>query len=305
MRLGPLVAVCVLACSACSGNVSGETGAGDDDPPLYTPPYDSCSGNDTSAPPSGSLCLEDPTAPTTDPPLAVIEHQLVTYKNVPAVHVRVVFDPKFVDNTYGTTKIGYRKGHNFGDLLESDHARIKMLDKQGNLILDFNHDYISEDPAAPCGYSSLGVDGGDGGMLVGDRSAILGYTSSLDRNLNERGYCSFIDNSPATDEACSPNAAAPDWDFRVVYEVWVALSAFEPNGFGSAYMNFVHASPSKYAERTVYVEPGECPCIEIDINTCVPPGGGDQTPPGGGCSSNHDCPSEQFCYDNACVPIIL
>jgi hypothetical protein len=300
-----IVGVLVLVVG-CSVDLSGDDGAGggsDSGSGVYVPPYENCSGDDQSVPPQGSLCLDDPVAPTTDPPLAVIEHQFVTYKGVPAVYVRVVFDPQFVDNTYGVNKLGYIKGHSFGDLLESDHAEIKMLDKQGNLILDFNEDYLSPDPNAPCGYSCLGVDGGEGMMLVGDRAAILGWSSSIDRNLNERGYCSFTTDSPATDAMCTPNPAAPDWDFRVIYEVWVALDAF-PNGFGSAYMSFVHASPSKYPDKTVTVVPGECPCIEIDINTCEPTGGGEQ-PPGGGCTTNTDCPTEQFCYNMQCIPAIL
>jgi hypothetical protein len=300
-------AVLSLLVAACAGTVNGpgsdENGDSADLGP-YVPPYESCSGNDPSTPPTGTLCLDDPTAPTTDPPLAMLEHTFVTYQGVPAVHLRVVFDPKFVDNTYGTTRVGYTKGHSFGDLLESDNAQIKLLDKQGNLSLEFKQDYISADPSAPCGYSCLGVDGGDGMMLVGDRAAILGWTSSLDRNLNERGYCLTTD-SPATDAICTPNAAAPDWDFRVVYEVWIALSAF-PNGFGTGYMTFVHASPSKYPVKTVHVEPAECPCIAIDNHQCDDGGGGggggEETP---NCTTNSDCPTEWFCYNMQCLPPIL
>jgi hypothetical protein len=138
-------------------------------------------------------------------------------------------------------------------------------------------------------------------MILGDRAAILGYGSSLDQNINERGYCGYLTDSPATDAACTPNPAAPDWDFRVVYDVWIAVSAFTPEPFGSAYMSFVHASPSKASTNTVEIEPAECPCTEIDPNDCTEP------PPGGGdCTSNTDCGTEEFCTDDGhCVPIVL
>jgi hypothetical protein len=275
--------------SACGSSTSG----GDDDS-KYTPPYEHCAGEDPATkPPAGSLCLVDPVMPN-EPPLAIIEHEFVKYNGVDAVHLSIVLDPRFTDNTFGTTRVGWPKGHSFEDLVESDHAEVKALDAQGNVVLDFNLDYISPDPSAPCGYRSLGVAGGEGRMITGDRSAILGWTSSLDRNLNERGYC-ITDNSPATDAMCTPNSAAPNWDFRVVYEVWIALSAF-PNSFGSAYMNFVHASPAKGASKTVPVEPGACPCVEIDVNQCAPP------PPGGSCTTNTECPTEYFCYDMHCIP---
>lgn len=231
------------------------------------------------------------------PPIAIIEHEFVTFMGVDAVHISIVFDPSFADNTYGANAIGWNK-HSFGDLVGSDHAEVSVLDSQGSLVLQFNLDYITADSTAPCGYSCLGVDGGDGKMLLGPREAILGYTSSLDRNLNERGYCQYTTDSPATDANCTPNPAAPNWDFRVVYEVWIALSFFNPNPFGSAYMSFVHASPSKLSTNTVETQPEECPCVPIDNYSC-------NAPPGGGCTTNNDCPTEQFCYDGQCIPVIL
>lgn len=284
----------ILVLTAC-----GWSSSDDQDPP-YHPPYEECAGSAApTQPPSGSLCLGGTTTPPTDPPIAVIEHELVNYMGVEAVHIRVIFDPKFADNTYGVNAVGWNRDHKFGDLVGSDHATIAVVDSQGNEVLKFDLDYISEDPNAPCGYSCLGVDGGEGEMILGPRDAILGWTTSIDQNLNDRGYCSFLMDSPATDENCTPNPAAPDWDFRVVYEVWIRLSVFTPNPFGSAYMSFVHASPSKLSTNTVTTVPEECPCIPIDNNQCEDP------PPGGGCTTNADCPTEQFCYEGQCVPIIL
>jgi hypothetical protein len=291
-----LVRGSLLVLTACTGT----TGAGDPaDTPPYIPPFQDCAGTGISPlPPSGSLCLVNPVMPVS-PPLAVIEHEHVTYQGVDAIHIRVILDPLFVDNTYGTTAVDWGRSHTFRDLVGSDRATIVVLDSSGTVVFDFDLDYISMDPAAPCGYRSLGVDGGEGKLRIGNRSAIVGWTSSLDRNLNERGHCLTTD-SPATDASCTPNAAAPDWDFRVVYEVWLALDAFQP-AFGSAHMSFVHASPSKADTNTVTVEPGECPCVELDRYQCDPP----SSPPPGGCSAHSDCPSETFCYENHCIPVIL
>lgn len=170
---------------------------------------------------------------------------------------------------------------------------IVALDKDGNPVFDLAIDYLSQDPDAPCGYSSLGPFGGEGDVNLGDPEAILGWTTSISDNLNERGYCEdYLVDSPATDENCTPNADAPDWDYRVVYEVWLALSAFDPSGFGSAYMSEVHASPSKYDTNTVEVDPGKCDDDCQDPDGC---GAGD-------CVDSSECGDYEFCYDGECVP---
>jgi hypothetical protein len=102
-------------------------------------------------------------------------------------------------------------------------------------------------------------------MLVGDASTILASATSIDRNLNGCGYCKSAAcggdctiDSPATDAKYTPNAAAPNWDYRVVYEVWVSAAAFAGKGFGGASISFVHASPSKASTNTVTVVPRPC-----------------------------------------------
>src|SRR5262249_8747945 len=115
------------------------------------------------------------------------------------------------------------------------------------------------DPSSPCGYGTLGVRGGEGKMLVGNASAILAVATSLDRNLNGCGYCSYTTDSPATDASYTPNAAAPRWDYRGVYEVWIDRSALGSAGFGEATLENVHASPSKAEKDTQSVTRGDCP----------------------------------------------
>ena len=240
-----------------------------------------------------TLCFKGTLDPTPTNPTAVIEQVIEERDGRDVVHLRVTFDPSFVDNTYGAGaccgwpepdtaaampggpmggkadagKAG-KGGHTFGDLVGSDHLELLLTDGSGETVMDFKLDYISEDPSAPCGYDTLGVTGGEGKMLVGDPSAVLAVATSIGRNLNGCGYCYTVD-SPETDEDYTPNPDAPDWDYRVVYEVWLDLAAFGAAGFGQAYITNVHASPSKLESNTVEVDPELCP-PEWDTPFCHP-----------------------------------
>lgn len=278
---------------APGADAGGDPGADAASP--YEPPYGDCAGAEETDPPDAQLCLHDEENPEADP-VAVIEYEFVTYQGQEAVHIRLVFDPTFADNTYGASAVGWSRDHKFGDLVGSDHAVIVALDRDGEVVFDLAVDYLSQDDEAPCGYSSLGPFGGEGDVNVGDPEAILGWATSISLNLNERGYCEdYLVDSPATDESCTPNADAPSWDYRVVYELWLARSAFDPAGFGSAYMSEVHASPSKYDTNTVEVDPRTCEEDCQDPDGC---GGGECTPGGG------ECEEYEFCYDGECVPVV-
>jgi hypothetical protein len=245
-------------------------------------------------------CFFDKDDPNHTRPAATFEQVLECAEQGDLVHIRLTFHPWFVDNTYGETQIGWvqddeaadammmmrkpgkrGKGHTFGELVGSDHAEIKVSDGSGTTVLHFKLDYISADPSAASGYASLGVTGAEGKMIVGDASAIVQWMTSLDRNLNERGYASYTTDSPATDELYSPNPDTPEWDYRVVYEAWIDADVFGDAGFGGATIEFVHASLSKAASNTIVVEPGDCPppdCVGSDPDAdCFP---GDVPPPG-------------------------
>ncbi len=223
-------------------------------------------------------------------PMAFVEQLVETAQGQGLVHVRLTMNPAFVDNTYGDNAIGWGgsdasaaapmpggpmampgammmgpggmpgpgpNGHTFDDLVQSDHAEFDLADATGAEVLSFDLDYISADSAAPSGYATLGVSGGDGMILSGSASDIAFASTSLDRDLNACGYGSYTTNSPATDADYTPNPATPDWDYRVVYDVWVKESAF-PAGFGTATIPYVHASPAKLG-ATLPVTPGPCP----------------------------------------------
>lgn len=195
------------------------------------------------------------------PPVATVETAIESIETEivgEAVHVRVTLSPSFCDNTYGVNSIGWsgKKGHTFEHLVKSDRINIDLSDAQGNPVLQPTLDYLSSDDG---GYRSLGVWDGEGEMRKGDIVSVLEASSSMDRNLNERGYTDYLVDSPATDENYTPNPLAPNWDYRMIYEVWVALDAFGSNGFGEATVDYVHCSPAKGGENTVVVEPDPCP----------------------------------------------
>jgi hypothetical protein len=149
--------------------------------------------------------------------------------------------------------------HTFKDLVGSDHAEFKLSDTDGKLILHFKEDYISVASTAPSGYATLGVSGGDGRMIAGDPTALVAFSTSLDRDLNACGLAKFTTDSPDTDDNYTPAAGAEAWDYRVVYDVWVAQDAFGAAGFGDAVVDFVHASPSKLPGPTQTVTRKPCP----------------------------------------------
>jgi hypothetical protein len=259
-------------------------------------------------------------------PAATIEQVLECVEGMDAVHLRLTFDPAFVDNTYGESAIGWAartggpgapppaampggpgaampppppaaappggpmmsgpmpppaaapgmpkkdkgpggpggkggKGHSFRDLVGSDHAEFIVTNDDGEIVSQFKLDYISENASAPSGYASLGALGGDGRMIFGDSNDIVDWHTSIERNLNERGYGDYVIDSPETDLDYTPNVETPNWDYRVVYEVWIDNAAFGTSGFGGALIEHVHASPSKAPSDTIIVIPGDCPCV--------------------------------------------
>jgi hypothetical protein len=212
---------------------------------------------------------------------ATIERVLESVDDVSLIHVRLTFNPNFVDNSYGTTSIGWggsKNGtHAFKELVGSDHSELLFTNGQGEVALHVKLDYISQDASRPSGYGALGVLGGEGSVLVGNAAHVRQVATSLDRNLNGCGYGSYVESSPATDDAYTPNPATPSWDYRVVYELWIDAAAFGASGFGGASIEYVHASPSKTGSNTLIVD--SAPCPPDDMPPC-PPGTVPRTPGG-------------------------
>jgi hypothetical protein len=284
----------VLAAGCKSGSPPSATGGSGSASALQWGPQFPGAGNSESAKglPHASMTCFYPAGSTTQP-AATLEYKLEAIPEGNTTHLRLTFSPDFVDNTYGVSALGWgSRGHVFKDLVGSDHAQLALLNPTAT-VLDFKADYISQDPTMPSGYRNLGALGGDGKMVLGAASAIVKTSTSLDRNLNERGLSQYTVDSPATDAQYTPNPAAPGWDYRVVYESWVNNDAFGPSGFKAAQLTFVHASPSKTGQNTVTVTPAPCPpswqvpCDTAVSSDCTPvtdppasfaPGGGQPSP---------------------------
>jgi hypothetical protein len=290
--------------------------------------------------PPATICYSGEGDLTPDDPSSVIEQVIETIGGKTYLHLRVTFDPRFVDNTYGvnassgwvnrmkaggmvmpTDPMGGKAGpmggkagpmgamtakaaHTFEDLVGSDHVELVLVDGKGNTVLDFKVDYVSEKPGAPCGYGTLGVSGGEGKMIQGDASAIVAVATSIDRNLNGCGYC-LTSDSPVTDDDFSADPNAPNWDYRVIYEVWIDFSVFKGLGFGGAYIPQVHASPSMASTNTIDVDPTPCP-PDWDTPYCPPSvieEGGNcfDTPPGDGTCPEGTIPDIKN-EGQSCVP---
>jgi hypothetical protein len=256
--------------------------------------------------PPATLCFAGEGDPTPNDPSVVIEQVIERINGKDYIHLRITFDPAFVDNTYGLGACCGWDKHSFNELVGSDHTELLLTDAAGNTIMNFKIDYISQDPTSPCGYGSLGVTGGEGDVIEGDPAAIVAVTTSLDRNLNGCGYCETVD-SPATDATYTPNPSTSNWDYRVVYEVWLDLEAFGAAGFGQAYVTYVHASPAKTSNNTIEVLPTPCP-PEWDEPYCPP----SVVAEGGNCGTPNDggtgCPPNFTMYVTSegasdCVPV--
>ncbi len=159
------------------------------------------------------------------------------------VTIKTTFSKNFVDNTYGNNTINWPVNHPFSSLTGSDRLQLALFDANNNKKMEFNMDYLSPSSSVASGFKSLGVSGGEGGMILGTASDIISVKTSLDKNLNDYGYV-LTNNSPNTDKTYKVNNNYPNWIYDVWYEVTVKLTAF-PNGFGEPSIVNVHASPSK------------------------------------------------------------
>jgi hypothetical protein len=181
------------------------------------------------------------------------------------------------DNSYGDNSIGWKpnRPHRYKDLVNSDHAGILIKNASNQVKLSFNMDYLTEFAGAPSGYKSLGVTGGDGGMLTGT-SAGIQVTTSLANNLNNinipglfnavthaqlTGSVDLFEDSPPTDPAHQTynisDAALAGWDFHDTYYARISMSNPAMTGFNPATWTVapnatqLHNSPDKLCPATI------------------------------------------------------
>ncbi len=227
--------------------------------PLVGPPVD---GNPNDITAGEQICLYQTDNPSQQ--LARIRYmRIVTEEGLEQLHVALILDKAFVDNTYGVNSQGYADKHGrsiqhrFQDLVGSDHAQLYFENGDGERVLEIQIDYISPSSAFPSGYGSLGIYGGDGRVLQGDPTWVLATSTSLSYNFNELGYV-LTQDSPATDASYTPNPDYPGWIYDVVYEMRIDMRAFGTAGLGMIGIDHVHASPSKMGAHSLPVTPGPC-----------------------------------------------
>ena len=173
------------------------------------------------------------------------------------------------DNSYGVNAVGWGShGHKFNDLVGSDHAGFQLTDGGGTVRLSFNVDYLTASAAAPSGYASLGVTGGDGKMLVGTSDGISA-TTSLANNLNninipglfsptheqQFGSVNVLMDSPPTDPQHetydNSDPTLQGWDFHNTYFVTISAAKLAAIGYDPATWSVepndsqLHNSPAK------------------------------------------------------------
>ena len=175
------------------------------------------------------------------------------------ITIRTTLSTSFVDNTYGKNRIGWPRDHKFGDLTGTDRLQIALYDASNVKRMEFKVDYLSATSSAPSGYASLGVRGGDGKMMLGNKADVVGAVTSLDVNFNDFGYV-LTHDSPETDSSYTPDPAYLDWIFDVWYEVTVKPGPFAAGGgFGAPKLSKINASPNKVGPNDIDVKQVTCP----------------------------------------------
>lgn len=268
-------------------------GCGPETAQACTPPGGGCDNGELLG--TGSVQVKDAGAVCfygegLETPSATVEHITEVVNGEEYVHIRVIFDPDFVDTVYGecSAETGWSemRGHTFRDLVGSDHTELMLYNCDDELSMHMKVDFISEDVESACGYANLGVTGGEGEVFVGSAEDVLAVGTSIDRNLNGCGYCddeatlepmmgkdkdAEQPQSPCPSaEGYAPSEEAPEWDFRMVYELWISADAFGDAGFCRPVIESVHASPAKSEENTIIVEPDDCPPPPNDDPDCPP-----------------------------------
>jgi hypothetical protein len=155
----------------------------------------------------------------------------------------------------------------------SDKAGVQIKNDLGVIVLSFNIDQISASASAPSGYTSLGVTGGEGSMVVGTSTGIQA-TTSLSNNLNNKNIPGLFStdglhtqlipgtpannilvNSPPTDPLHETydisDLAFANWDFHNTFYARVSLAKLNSIGFDLATwvveknLTALHNSPDK------------------------------------------------------------
>lgn len=162
-----------------------------------------------------------------------------------------------VDNVYGVPATNPASGwppktHTFGNFTGSDEANFRFTNSLGAVVLEFKADYITASTKYPSGFGTLGVTGGDGGMIIGSAANVLSVSTTITTDLNQSpAFYGFTTNSPA------PESSYPTWDYVDGYTVVVSGAVFGASDFGNVTVPFVHNSPAKIGTNEALPTPCE------------------------------------------------
>ncbi|HUT59445.1 MAG TPA: PEP-CTERM sorting domain-containing protein [Phycisphaerae bacterium] len=200
-----------------------------------------------------------------DPEIPGAGAKLYLLEDAGSVFVGLSLPKTLVDNSYGTTAIGWgSKDHKFDELVGSDKAQFVFGDVNG-VVLDVTLDYLD----------AITTKGGkkepDITTYVADKTAkdfevakgnpahILALSTSLFYNWETfgAGYPAFFGkdkNSPAADPDYG-NPTLAGWVYDVMYEFQIDLAAFAGSTLdltSGDFIEIVHASPNKIGGNRVY-----------------------------------------------------
>ena len=197
---------------------------------------------------------------------------------LPSGDIQVTYVQQNVnDNRYGTgatAATGWSRSQSFNNLVGSDKAQFQFADSKGNVVLDFYVDYISASSTFPSGYGSLGVNGGEGKMVVGSATNVLSATTSLSENLKKSQFqTGYLVNSPSETVPLSGVSVPAGWDYNNSYTVVVSKKAFGTNGFGRVSIPAVHDSPPKIGSSNL-ITPTNCNDCVINVAVATGTAGG-------------------------------
>lgn len=166
-----------------------------------------------------------------------------------------------VDNSYGSTAIGWGGNHKFQQLVGSDDARFVFKDTGGATLFDVTMDYLhglgnkQEDPPYVGGKPGKQFE-----VTTGHPDDVLFAATSLAYNWDtlggtNPGFFGKDSNSPAADPDYG-NPTVPGWLYEVMYEFQIDSEVFLGSTIdlaseASVTIPLVHASPNKIGKNKV------------------------------------------------------
>lgn len=196
---------------------------------------------------------QDPTVPA-----VMLESVVDTSRQLQVLHLRLTFNPNFVDHTWGENAVQWQLPRSLDDLQDEAEVHLELLDGRGERTVDLKAKYLAEDDELPSGYGEGSLKTRSHGKGA-PKHSVLAATTSLLRNINACGLSDYGQHSPATDNNLSSSPHAPHWDYRVAYEWWVDTEVFRDRGFGGVRFKQVRFVPNKNGQHDGLV-PVEQPC---------------------------------------------